>query len=248
MQTLTRISTEIGWRMMPSRMIDRSQPKPDPQLEDVFLKRGLILIHIPKNAGTSVEDALFGYRVRHRTWNEIKSECPRAWQQLPKIAILRDPVDRFLSAYDYLKSGGRNAQDRQFGSRMIGTQPVDDFLNRLWTQKAFRKTTMRFFHFRPQSDYICDGDTVMVDALIPFHKMAEGLTKLIGVPSGLLSHANKTTGSRTQKSDLSQSGVDKIQHLYASDVELHSDACKTWCATSAIQPLVSRPTDGADHR
>ncbi|WP_120635835.1 sulfotransferase family 2 domain-containing protein [Ruegeria sp. EL01] len=248
MHTLTRISTKIGWRMMPDRMIDQLQPKPDPHLEEVYLQRGLILIHIPKNAGTSVENALFGYRVRHRTWHEVKSECPRAWRQLPKIAILRDPVDRFLSAYDYLKSGGRNAQDRQFGSRMIGAKPVDDFLNRLWTQKAFRKTTMRFFHFRPQTDYVSDGETVMVDALVPFHKMAEGLTKLAGVPASLLSHANKTTGSRTQKSDLSQSSVDRIRHLYASDVELHADVCKTWDATSAIKPLVTQPADGADQR
>lgn len=231
MLRLTQIGTGIGWRVAPGQMIDRSHPRADPNLEEVYLRRGLILIHIPKNAGTSVEDALFGYRVRHRTWQEIKATCPRAWRTLPKIAILRDPVDRFLSAFDYLKTGGRNESDRRFSARMIGTQTADAFIDRLSTNATFRNTTMRYFHFRPQVDYVCDGKAVMVDTLIPFTKMAEGLTKLAGVDPSLLAHANKTSGLRTLKSDLMQSRVDQILHLYAVDADLFARVDEAWSTT-----------------
>ncbi|WP_171179576.1 sulfotransferase family 2 domain-containing protein [Ruegeria sp. HKCCD8929] len=229
--SLTQIGTDIGWRVAPGRMIDRSRPRDDPNLADVYLRRGLILIHIPKNAGTSVEDVLFGYRVRHRTWQEIKATCPRAWRTLPKIAILRDPVDRFLSAFDYLKTGGRNETDRRYSARMIGTQTVGAFIDRLSSDTSFRNGSMRYFHFRPQVDYVCDGRTVMVDTLIPFPKMAEGLTKLADVDPSLLTHANKTSGPRTLKSDLTQSRVDQILHLYSADAALFAHVDEVWSAT-----------------
>lgn len=226
---LEQIGTRISWQVAPGRMIARSHPKPDPNLDDVYMKRGLILIHIPKNAGTSVEDAIYGYHVRHRTWREVQVLCPRAWQSLPKIAILRDPVDRFLSAFDYLKSGGRNEQDRQFGARMIGDRSIDAFLNRFCKNPSFRATSMRYFHFRPQSDFISDGDVVKVDHLIPFHRIAQGLEKFAGVAPSALKHANKTNGRR---SELPQSAADHLRSIYAQDAALFTQTCQMWKAES----------------
>ena len=231
MQHFRQIRTDLGWRFAPDRMIDLAQPRPDPALDEVYLKRGLVLIHIPKNAGTSVEDALFGYRVRHRTWREVMELCPRAWAAVPKIAILRDPVDRFLSAFDYLKSGGRNAQDRHFGARMIGGRAIDAFVDQLSSDAGFRATAMRFFHFRPQVDYVCDGSTVMVDTLIPLHHMAAGLARVANLPPGSLRHANKTTGARTQ---ISQKNIDQVQELYAADMALFERVCMAWPDTETL--------------
>lgn len=228
MTQLKILKTNISWRLAPRRMIDKARPLADPDLDDVYMKRGLILIHIPKNAGTSVEDAIYGYRVRHRTWREIQETCPRSWSALPKIAILRDPVDRFLSAFDYLKSGGRNELDRRFGARMIGRQSIESFLNRFSSCQEHRETLMRYFHFRRQVDFVCDESTVMVDHLIPFHRMAEGLVKVAGVEPKALVHANRTTGKRTQICDLSQSTLEQIKKFYASDLSLFESASEAW--------------------
>ena len=228
MGRLRDIKTMLGWQFAPARMIEASHPKADPALDDVYMKRGLILIHIPKNAGTSVEDALFDYRVRHRTWQEIRDSCPMAWAALPKLAILRDPVDRFLSAYDFLNSGGRNEMDRSFGARMIGQKPIEIFLEQFSSNNRFRNTTMGYFHFRRQSDFICDGEDVMVDHLIPFHLMAEGLVRIAGIRPQDLAHSNKTTGKRTQRSDLPQASIDQINRFYAADVALFAKACDVW--------------------
>ncbi len=242
MHAIEHIRTNIGWQFAPDRMIERLAPRPDPQLEEVYRRRGLILIHIPKNAGTSVEEALFGYRVRHRTWREVQATCPRAWRDLPKIAVIRDPVDRFLSAFDYLKSGGRNEHDRMFSAKVIGNKSVCAFIDLLSDSRSYRDTAMRYFHFRRQTDYVCDKTRIMVDELIPFGNMAEGLTRIAGVRPGSLTHANKTAGARTDRSDLSQRQIDQITRLYTTDANLYAQACAAWLVA---YPDTVKHQDGA---
>ena len=68
-------------------------------------------IHIPKNAGQSIEKALksvptidfFGHGVSK---NQIINH--------KKIFVLREPVDRFTSAFFYLKRYGNNPKNNFF--------------------------------------------------------------------------------------------------------------------------------------
>lgn len=217
-------------------MIERVLPLPDPKLESVYLKRGVILIHIPKNAGTSVEDALYGYRVRHRTWAEVQTSCPRAWITLPKIAIVRDPLERFLSAYDYLRGGGRNAADRAFAKWMIGTQSVTEVAERLSKSPGYRRVATQYFHFRPQSDYVCDGGVLMVDRLIPFPHMADGLLRYANVSPNALQHANRTLSQRTNRRALTPTTVDQIEAIYSDDRVLYEDTMQSWANANPTGP------------
>ena len=226
----------LMWRVAPGKMIQRALPRPDPELESVYLKRRLILIHIPKNAGTSVEDAIYGYHVRHRTWAEVRDLCPLAWATLPKIAIVRDPVDRFLSAYDYLRGGGRNAADRAFAQRMVIGHSAAQVAARLAGRSGFRRIAMQFFHFRPQSDYVSDGATAMVDHLIPITHMAEGLQRYAGLPRDALRHANRTGGHRTDRASLDAATVAQIEAVYATDRALYDGATAAWAAQYITKP------------
>ena len=69
-----------------------------------------LLIHIPKNAGISLADALYGKpvwpRMWHRTALQIKSEYPDFFSTRISFAIIRNPWDRVVSAYEYLRAGG----------------------------------------------------------------------------------------------------------------------------------------------
>lgn len=55
------------------------------------------LCHIPKTGGTALRWGLDGYVVKH-THNETLADIPD-----PAIVILRDPVDRFVSCYDWTR-------------------------------------------------------------------------------------------------------------------------------------------------
>ena len=66
-------------------------------------KHKVIFIHIPKNAGTSVLEALGIQEFGHRKWFEYQYDYPNEWETYLKFAIVRNPFDRFVSNYEYAK-------------------------------------------------------------------------------------------------------------------------------------------------
>ena len=69
-----------------------------------------LFIHIPKNAGISIANALYGKPVWPRTWHrtalQIKNEYPDFFTTRISFAVIRNPWDRVVSAYEYLRAGG----------------------------------------------------------------------------------------------------------------------------------------------
>jgi len=79
-----------------------------------------IFIHIPKNAGTSIE-TLFGnssFKVqpyRHANIHEIKRKFPKVYDSYSKFTIIRNPYDKMVSWYFYLKRNlGENYEVLEF--------------------------------------------------------------------------------------------------------------------------------------
>ena len=71
----------------------------------IIEKYKTIFIHIPKNAGSSIKN-YFKYSSSyntHRTIDQIKQENPEAYNSYRKFAIVRNPYDRMVSWYFYLK-------------------------------------------------------------------------------------------------------------------------------------------------
>ena len=73
-----------------------------------------IFIHIPKNAGTAIKDFFNkdwdnGLHIprtkihKHDTIHQIKLKSPELYDSFKKFAVVRNPYDRMLSWYAYLK-------------------------------------------------------------------------------------------------------------------------------------------------
>jgi hypothetical protein len=60
-----------------------------------------IFIHVPKCAGTSLKQALDLPGQGHPTWYWFAEKIPHKWNTYLKFAIVRNPWDRFVSAYFY---------------------------------------------------------------------------------------------------------------------------------------------------
>lgn len=63
----------------------------------VLKEKGVCFIPIPKNASTTIRRELFGNNVDEVTDNFIKN--PRVLEENKVIAVIREPIDRFCSAY-----------------------------------------------------------------------------------------------------------------------------------------------------
>lgn len=72
-----------------------------------------LFIHVPKTAGTSLEDALFDIRNRSQHapssfWKKRFSSVD--WKRMFKFAIVRHPFHRLISGYTYWKNGALAGQ------------------------------------------------------------------------------------------------------------------------------------------
>lgn len=76
-----------------------------------YRRAGIVFVHIPKAAGTSVCDSLYGGRVGHFTLSELRrpqgrSALPSGIEGLPSFSVVRDPLERLHSSYRYARDGG----------------------------------------------------------------------------------------------------------------------------------------------
>lgn len=115
-----------------------------------------IFIHIPKCAGVSVSEALYGNLAGgHTTLEEYLGVFePKNIESYFKFTFTRNPWDRLVSAYYFLKKGGWGEQDILFFEKELQNySSFEDFVlnwvneNNIW----------KYHHvFRPQSHYILD--------------------------------------------------------------------------------------------
>ena len=120
-----------------------------------------IFIHIPKTAGSSVAQALFGGS-RHVPYFEYERINPRKFKRFFKFSFVRNPWDRLVSTFFFLKNGGMNEMDRRFAAENLAGYDnfaafVEGWLN--------EKNIWSWIHFKPQHYYICDANSTRAHGL-----------------------------------------------------------------------------------
>jgi len=67
-------------------------------------EKKLIFIHIPKNAGTSIIKAMGVENMyMDKTIKEYKEHYGDYWNEYKKFTVVREPIDRFISAYKFAR-------------------------------------------------------------------------------------------------------------------------------------------------
>ena len=138
---------------------------------DRVRERGILFIHIPKNAGTSITHALYGMNVGHETIRYFQRRM-HGLTDFPSFAILRDPVQRFMSAYRYARAGGSSSRHVAHGFRAtyMAFGGIDDALDHI----THVRSPYGIDHiFRPQTWYLTDTHGhIGVDHLFMLDDMA----------------------------------------------------------------------------
>ncbi|MEZ9109845.1 sulfotransferase family 2 domain-containing protein [Vibrio cyclitrophicus] len=122
---------------------------------DRFKETNSIFVHIPKSAGISLINSLYGgsYKlIGHLYLMEIYSALSfDESSEINVIVFSRSPYSRLFSAYNFLKQGGMNEVDKYFSDKILSKyKDFDDFvMNGLESD-----IVQRYMHFEPQINYI----------------------------------------------------------------------------------------------
>lgn len=184
----------------------------------------LVFIHVPKCGGTSVLSALNrGARVPryHADWRAYRQADPAAFNNFFKFAIVREPADRLLSAYHYLRAGG-NRVDDQWISALINER-FDSF-DQFVLEHLDPHTVHEHLLFKPQYLFLYDGTVAcQVDQVIKYENFADEVPQLlqrIGLGRDQLGHTNRSTRVDAESGPLSPRVLEHINRLYQRDYDL----------------------------
>jgi hypothetical protein len=185
---------------------------------------GLVLVHIPKTAGISVLNALgFGAEANHYCVAEYRMRNPALYRSCLTAAFVRNPYDRFLSAYRFLSHGGRSRRDAAFRRDLLAACPtLESFTARLRHSRAFRSAVLSYPHFIPQHAYIAPAGGIEVAFLGRYEQLEADTGRLrarLGLARAPLPRLNASAPTTGRTFD-DACGRQFVQEVYARDFEL----------------------------
>jgi hypothetical protein len=171
-------------RMIYRRLSYRTGRKTSPF--ELYESRGIVFIHVPKNAGTFVNglvypdfNATLSTSINaHHSAQYLHRLDPVRFRALPKFSILRHPAARLRSAFNYLKFHSPFPEDQAFAK--TGLSGYDDFEHFCATVGPKQMRALRWWpHFRSQASFVCaPNGRLMIDALIVLEDLSTGLAAL----------------------------------------------------------------------
>lgn len=201
-----KIRNKGGWREIPRQAYER----------------GTLFIHIPKNAGTAVSSALYGVDVGHHPYRWYRERFPYSLKKLITFAILRKPEERFVSAFEYLKTGGNNPVDARFAEDHLkpfsrAKELVEKCLE---SPQFFSLLKEKHHHFKPQHEYVTWGGQLAVDYLINFERLPDDLMKIPGASRWIGGLQRKNARSQAVSPQKDPGFSEGIRSLYPEDYRL----------------------------
>lgn len=139
-----------------------------------ILACGVIFIHVPKNAGTTISTQLYGRHIGHRT-AQFYQNCDHAYYaSKPSFALFRCPVERFKSAYKFALAGGTpNVPASPIVTEFARSFETETHCAAFIAELAPTERDRLDPVFKSQSHYVCDGNgAVSVNALFDLKKVA----------------------------------------------------------------------------
>jgi hypothetical protein len=133
----------------------------------LWIRAGIVFVHVPRAAGTSFNQALYGQFMGHVPAVAIARWGSAAVKSLPSLAITRNPWDRLLSAYRFATRGRGVGGHYQAGVLRPAQYQIPAFASFQSFVKDWlvhRDVSELDGIFQPQSAFVCDRrGRVLVD-------------------------------------------------------------------------------------
>lgn len=189
-----------------------------------FNEYDMIFIHIPKAAGTAINQSLFGRLagLGHMSCQKYLQIYGSArFDSMFKFTFSRNPYDRFVSAYEYLRKGGNNSHDLLFKEEVIDKyENFEDFVLNGFTQKP---EIQNHIHFRKQTDFLLIDDKVAVDFIGRHENIQKDYQYIASMIHNARDLESKNTSQREKSFEeyfLNNTVKDAILNFYEPDFRL----------------------------
>jgi len=143
-------------------------------------KNKIVFVHIPKNAGTSItiSKELGFTHVEHKSAKSYIIDTPDYWRDYLKVAIVRNPWDRFVSCYEYARmpfSYWHSNDERQSEFGPHSDYEVIKELKFTEFARSFAARQVPLSHpcWSPQYRWICDDNfKILVDKVFRYEDIS----------------------------------------------------------------------------
>ena len=180
-----------------------------------------IFVHIPKAAGISINKAMFGNmggtHTKLKDYQLIFNK--KEFFGYYKFTFVRNPWDRLVSTYFFLKNGGLHDKDRKwFEDELSKFKDFEDFvLNWLNEENIYK-----WIHFVPQCEFITVNNKVMVDDVFKLENINNDI-KTISEKLNIsidLGHENQNPNRKKYRDYYSAKSQQIVNEVYKKDIEL----------------------------
>ncbi|HDZ4294319.1 TPA: sulfotransferase family 2 domain-containing protein [Campylobacter jejuni] len=127
--------------------------------KDYHDKYSCIFIHVPKVAGTSIERVVFEtdkWLVGHVRALDYINQDKNKFESYFSFAFVRNPFDRIVSAFHYLKKGGGNDYDKNWADENLKDFDTFEQFVLALKNRSIKDRILSWQHFTPQYKFICD--------------------------------------------------------------------------------------------
>ncbi len=181
-----------------------------------------IFVHIPKNAGLSVCYTLFGNTGgSHRKITDYKKIfSPSTFRRYYKFTFVRNPWDRLVSTYFFLKKGGLTEKDRIWSDTHLAAYPDFESFVKGWLLEENIHNSLHFQHQHRflenekgeiQLDYIGRFENIEVDFL--------AIAAALGIDRPL-KKSNTSVRSKDYQSYYNEVTRKIVSEVYEKDIRL----------------------------
>ena len=181
-----------------------------------------IFVHIPKAAGISVNKALFGnYGGSHHQLKDYQLIfSKKEFYEYYKFTFVRNPWDRLVSTYFFLKNGGFHENDKNwFDENLSKYSNFEDFVLHWLTNENIYK----WIHFIPQYEFITVNNKVLVNDIYKLENINDSMNKISSKLNKRieLKHENRNPNRNVKYRDYYSPQTKAIvSSVYKKDIEL----------------------------
>ncbi|ECK7891618.1 alpha-2,3-sialyltransferase [Campylobacter coli] len=192
--------------------------------KDFHDKYKCIFIHVPKVAGSSIERVIYQtdkWLVGHVKASDLRNFDKDKFDSYFSFGFVRNPYDRVVSAYHYLKNDSPDPCDIKWGRLHINNLTFEEFILSLQDEE-FKEEILSKNHFSFQYKYLCDKNmNILVNFIGKFEKLDNDFKKILNIlrRKDSLVHINKS--KHLNYRDYYNSQTYKIiREIYRDDFEI----------------------------